>query len=109
MLGMEQDPFAGSRRPPVLDMTLDGQFRSAPEYGAGPRLGWLDRVLGRVGGLALTAGGLVLAGLAVLAIGLLLPVMLVAGLVAFGTLWWRMRRAGFRAQGRNLRFVVVRR
>jgi hypothetical protein len=113
MAGMENDPFTDSRRPPVLDMTLEGQFRTAPEPTGGiPRRSWLDRLLGRVGGaallLALATGGLVLAGLAVLAIGLLLPVMLVAGLVAFGTLWWRVRRAA-KSTGRSMRFVVVRR
>jgi|SRR5690349_24716406 hypothetical protein len=108
---MENDPF--NRRPPVLDMTLDGQFRTTPGEATPGRAGWLDRALGRIGGLALllalATGGLVLAGLAILAIGVLLPVMLVAGLIAFATLWWRMRRAGLRMPGRGLRFVVVRR
>ncbi len=95
------------RRPPVLDMTPEGEFRDpAPR-----RTTMLDRLLGRIGGvallLALGAGGLVLAGLAVLAIGLLLPLALLAGLVAFGALWWRLRRAGLRPGA--LRFTVGRR
>ena len=93
--------------PPVLDMTADGQFR---EPLPPPRTG-LDRILGRVGGLALVvalaAGGLVLVALAVVFVGLLLPVVAVAGLVAFASLWWRLRR--LRAQGGAVRFVVPRR
>lgn len=105
---MENDPFARNR-PPVLDMTPEGGFREPPPRPAS----WLDRALGRVGGLALVvalgAGGIVLAALAVLAIGILLPVLLVAGLVAFGTLWWRLRRAGFRPGGASIRFTMGRR
>lgn len=111
MPGMS-DPFGvppGGRRPPVvLDMTPEGEFRTPPETAPRP---WLDRALGRVGGLAmlvaLGAGGLLLAGLAVLAIGVLLPVVLVAGLVAFGTLYWKLRRAGLRPGA--VRFTVMRR
>ena len=100
-------PMQTRRPPPVLDMTPEGEFRDpAPR-----RATALDRLLGRVGGVALLValgtGGLVLAGLAVLAIGLLLPLALLAGLVAFGTLWWRLRRAGLRPGA--LRFRVVRR
>ncbi len=118
MPNMENDPFGGPRRPPVLDMTLDGQFRAPPQPGPQPPRGWLDRALGKVGGLALLlalgAGGLLLASLAIVAIGVLLPVVLVAGLVGAGALWWKLRRAGFRMQGggpggRRMRFVVVRR
>jgi hypothetical protein len=102
---MEQDPF---RRAPVLDMTPEGEFRDPPPRPATR----LDGALGRVGGVALlvalAAGALVLAALALVAIGVLLPVLLVAGLVAFGTLWWRRRRAGLRS-GAPIRFVVIRR
>ncbi len=102
---MEHNPQGGPRRPPILDMTLDGQFREAPDAPM-PRRG-LDRFLGKLSGLALlvalAAGGLLLAGLAVLAIGILLPVVLVAGLVGAGSLWWRLRRAG------RAGFVVPRR
>jgi hypothetical protein len=100
------------RRPPVLDMTPEGDFRDPPgPLGAAPRrASALDRVLAKVGGLAvlvaLAAGGLLLAGLAVLFVGLILPVLIVAGLVGVGSLWWRMRRA--RQRGEPL-VVVVRR
>ncbi|NKE43955.1 hypothetical protein HB662_04145 [Roseomonas frigidaquae] len=96
-----------NRPPPVIDMTPDGQFTQPPT----PRQpGLLDRVLARVGGVALLvaliAGGLVLASLAVVFVGLILPVLLVAGLIGAGSIWWRLRRA--RQQGRPV-FVVMRR
>lgn len=91
--------------PPVLDMTPDGEFRDPLP----PRRTWLDRLLGRIGGLALlatlAAGGLLVASLAVLFVSLLLPVLIGAGLVAGASIWWRMRRAG----GSPVRFVVLRR
>jgi UDP-N-acetylmuramyl pentapeptide phosphotransferase/UDP-N-acetylglucosamine-1-phosphate transferase len=95
------------RRPPVLDMTPDGQFRDP----AAQRPGTLDRILGRVGGIAilvaLAAGGLLLASLAVVFVGLVLPVLVVAGAIGAGSIWWRLRRA--RKQGRPVPFVVIRR
>ncbi len=96
------------RRPPVLDMTPDGGFREAPRPPVGAT--WLDRALMKVGGVAvlaaLIAGGLVLAASAVVILGLLIPVLLVAGAVGFGSLWWRVRRA--RRSGGAV-FVVSRR
>src|SRR6478609_2416299 len=82
-----QDPT-----PPILDMTPDGEFRDPLP----PPRGGFDRALGKVGGVALlltlAAAGLLLVALAVLFVGLLLPVAIGAGLVAFVSLWWRMRR-----------------
>ncbi|MCO6418700.1 hypothetical protein JYK14_21435 [Siccirubricoccus sp. KC 17139] len=100
-------PQNRDQRPPVLDMTPEGEFRdSLPPSGTG---GWLDRALARLGGAALlvslVTGGLLVAALAVLFVGLLLPVAIIGGLVAFGSLWWRLRRGG----GRPVRFVVIRR
>jgi hypothetical protein len=99
------------RRPPVIDMTPEGEFREP----AAPRgAGVLDRALARIGAagmlVALVAGGLLLAGLAVLAISILLPVALLAGAIGAGSLWWRMRRArrdGTAPEG--VRFVIIRR
>ena len=86
-------------------MTPEGGFREPP------RRSWLDRALLRVGGVAalaaVVAGGLVLAASAILILGLLLPVLVVAGAVAFGTLWWRIRRA--RRAGVSPTFVILRR
>ncbi|MFH5925256.1 hypothetical protein [Roseomonas xinghualingensis] len=100
---MIQDPH----RPPVLDMTPEGDFRDTQKPLAGS---WLDRALLRLGGAAALAvaiaGGLVLAALAALILGLLIPVLIVAGLVGFVSLWWRMRRA--RRSGMT-GFVVLRR
>src|SRR3954464_14404066 len=54
--------------PPILDMTPEGEFRDPL-----PPPGGLDRVLGKVGGIALlltlAAGGLLLVALAVLFVG----------------------------------------
>lgn len=96
------------RRPPVLDMTPEGDFNDpAPP----PRVSRVDRFLGRVGGIAvlvaLAAGGLVLAGLAIMFAALALPVLIVAGAIGAGSIWWRLRRA--RQQGRPVHFVVMRR
>lgn len=88
-------------------MTPEGEFRDP----APARPGTLDRILARLGGaailVALAAGGLVLAALAVLFVGLLLPVLIVAAAVGAGSLWWRLRR--LRRQGGPVRFVVIRR
>jgi hypothetical protein len=100
--------------PPVLDMTPGGEFRD-PLPPA--QRGWLDRILARLGGAALlvtlVTGGLLVVALAVLFVGLLLPIALGAGLIAFVSLWWRMRRlrATGRASGggRPVRFAVLRR
>lgn len=89
-------------------MTPEGGFR---EPAPAPK-GWLDRTLTQVGGaallVALAAGGLVVVALAFVLLGLLLPVAIVAGLVAFASIWWRLRRLRARGGG-PLRFVVVRR
>jgi hypothetical protein len=96
------------RRPPVLDMTPEGEFRD-PIPPRAP--GVLDRLLGRVGGVALlvalAAGGLVIAGLAIMFAALALPVLILAGAIGAGSLWWRLRRA--RRQGQAVPFVIIRR
>jgi hypothetical protein len=99
------------RAPPVLDMTPDGEFRDPMP----PPASRLDRALQRVGGaavlVALAAGGIVIAGIAILFAAIALPVLIVAGAIGAGSLWWRlrrMRRAGAAPQG-AVRFVVIRR
>jgi Flp pilus assembly protein TadB len=90
-------------------MTPEGDFRETQQR---PLAGgsWLDRALLRLGGVAVlataVAGGLVLAAAAALILGLLIPVVIVAGMVGFASLWWRMRRA--RRNGMPA-FVVMRR
>jgi hypothetical protein len=86
------DPRSDDR--PVIDMTPEGEFR-----GPTPRpTTWLDRLLVRLGGVAalvtILAVGVVVAALAVAFFAIALPVALLAGLIAFGSLWWRIRRAG---------------
>ncbi|MXP61796.1 hypothetical protein E0493_00340 [Roseomonas sp. M0104] len=98
------DPRADQR--PVLDMTPEGEFRDpAPR-----QVTWLDRILARLGGMAalvaLIAAGVVVAGVAVAFLALALPVAVVAGLIAFGSLWWHARRGGTR--GRTFSFVMRR-
>lgn len=105
-------------------MTPEGEFRDAAgPVPAGLPGTWLDRALARIGGAAMlltvAAGGFVLVALAILFLGLLLPFVIGAGLIAFGSLWWRMRR--MRSQGivppdgvppdgsGRVRFVVIRR
>ncbi|WP_233256306.1 hypothetical protein [Falsiroseomonas bella] len=101
------DPMAPGRRPPVLDMTPEGEFRDAAPKPAGT----LDRILARVGGIAvlvaLAAGGLVLAAVAIMFAALALPVLIVAAAVGAGSIWWRLRRA--RKHGQPVHFVVIRR
>ena len=106
MRSMRHDPLTGpARRPPTLDMAPDGTFAEPP------RRTWLDRMLLRVGGVAalaaVVAGGLVLAASAIVLLGLLLPVLVVAGGIAFATLWWRLRRA--RRAGTRAPFIILRR
>lgn len=102
-----------NRRPPVIDMTPEGEFRDAAP--AAQPAGTLDRVLARLGalGILVAAGsaGLLLAGLALLAIGILLPLAILAGAVGAGSLWWRARRArrDGTAPPQGVRFVVIRR
>lgn len=95
--------------PPILDMTPEGEFRDPA-----PRRSGFDRALGKLGGaallVALVAGGLLLASLAILFFSLLLPLVVGAGLVAFVSLWWRLRRLGRAgAAPGGARFVILRR
>ncbi len=97
------------RAPPVLDMTPEGEFRDPLPPPAGP----FDRALQRVGGaallVALAAAGIVLAGIAVLFAAIALPVVLIAGAIGAGSLWWRLRRMRRGAPAGAVRFVVIRR
>lgn len=89
------------KRPPIIiDMTPEGEFRDPP-LPAAPR--GFERFLARLGGVAtlvaLSAGGLLLAAVALLAIGVLLPILLAAGAIGAITIWWRLRKA--RARGES--------
>jgi len=93
-------PMSDKRPPIIIDMTPEGEFRDPPPPPA-PR--GFERVLARLGGVAmlvaLAAGGLLLTALALLAIGVLLPIVLAAGAIGAITLWWRLRQA--RARGES--------
>jgi len=102
-----------TRRPPVLDMTPEGEFTTPPPATA------VDRAMGTVLRVALAVAGLagifLLASFALVAIAVLVPVLIMAALVAGGVLWWRVRKgppAGA-GQGGNAsrvaQFVVIRR
>lgn len=97
-------------RPPLLDMTPEGEFREPPPK---PAPSGLNGLLARTGGVAalvaLAAGGLLLAALAVLFIGLILPVVIVAGAIAAASFWWRMRRLRKQGGVSPVRVFVVRR
>jgi hypothetical protein len=102
---LRMDP---QRRPPVLDMTPEGEFLDpVPPRPAST----LDRLLARIGGVAvlvaLAAGGLVLAGIAIMFAALALPVLIIAGAIGGFSLWWRIRRA--QKQGQPIPIVIIRR
>jgi predicted lipid-binding transport protein (Tim44 family) len=89
------------KRPPIIiDMTPEGEFRDPPPPPA-PRgfEGFVTRLGGVAMLVALSAGGLLLAAVALVAIGVLLPIVLAAGAIGAITIWWRMRKA--RARGES--------
>ena len=103
------------RAPPVLDMTPDGEFRDPVPPPGKP----LDRLLARVGGVAVLVAvasfGILVAGLAVLFAAIALPVVIVAGAIGAGSIWWRLRRLRRRSGPGGsggpgpVQFVVIRR
>ncbi len=78
---------------PILDMTADGQFRTPPQ----PTLS--DRIFGYAVIAAVIAGGLAVAALALWFAMILIPIAILAGLVAYATLRWRLWRAGITLRG----------
>ena len=90
------------KRPPIIiDMTPEGEFRD-PSPPPAPR--GFEGLLSRIGNtallLALSGFGLLMAAFAVLAIGVLLPFVLIAGTIGVITIWWRLRKA--RARGESM-------
>ena len=86
----------GPRQPPLIDMAPDGTFRS-PSPGQRAPLSF--KLLLGATVVAVVAGALTLAALAVWVAALLLPVVIVAGFVAWATLRYRRwRRGGVPAQ-----------
>lgn len=94
-------------RRPVLDMTPEGEFRDPPRpSGFNAVLAGTSRIALLI---ALVAGGLLLVAVAIFFIGLLLPVMLGAALVASVSMWWRRRRMRRMGIEPAPLFVVMRR
>ena len=84
--------------PPVLDMTPDGQFREPLRQGAGaPRVPASFKLLIGAVVVAILAGTAAVAALALWVVSMLLPVMIIAGGVAYAAFkyrQWRGRGAG---------------
>ncbi|MCA3414241.1 MAG: hypothetical protein INF84_06530 [Roseomonas sp.] len=93
-------PMSDKRPPTIIDMTPEGEFRDPPPPPA-PRgfEGFVSRLGGAAMLVALSAGGLLMAAVALVAIGVLLPIVLAAGAIGAITLWWRMRKARARGEG----------
>ena len=93
-------PMSDKRPPIIIDMTPGGEFRDPPPPPA-PRgfEGFVSRLGGVAMLVALSAGGLLMAAVALVAIGVLLPTVLAAGAIGAITIWWRLRKA--RARGES--------
>ncbi len=84
--------------PPTLDMRLDGSFQSPPRAAGMPLS--LKLMIG--GGLvAMVAGSLAVAALAMWVFSMLLPLIVTAGLFGWGMLMLRRWQAS-RVRGSNL-------
>ena len=79
-----------SNRPPTIDMTPEGQFRPAPRP---PGVPLSFKLL--VGGVivAVLAGAAAVAALAVTLVSMLLPVIVIAAVVAWASFKYRQWRA----------------
>ena len=75
------------RNPPVIDMTLDGAFRTPPRVAAGTPLSF-KLLVGAVL-VAVMAGAIAVAALAIWVVSLLLPVLIIAAGVAWATFHYR--------------------
>lgn len=86
------------RTPPVIDMTPDGRFREPvrqrPASGAASRIPASFKLLIGAVVLAVLAGTAAIAALALWIVSMLLPVMLIAGGVAYATFKYRQWRGG---------------
>ena len=81
--------MAMERTPPTLDMTLNGDFRTPPRTGVPLSFKLM------VGGIlvALAAGTIAFAALALWVLSMVLPVLVVAGLFAWGMVRFRRWQA----------------
>ena len=90
-----------NRNPPVIDMTLDGAFRTPPRVAAGVPLSF--KVLVGAVLVAVMAGATAMAALAIWVASLLLPVLIVAAGVAWAMVHYRRWQALRGGRGLNLR------
>lgn len=87
------------RIPPTLDMTPDGTFRTPPRVGGGARAPLSFKLLFGAVIVAVLAGAAALAALALWVVSLLLPVIIIALGVAWGTYKYRQWRRGSISRG----------
>lgn len=81
------------RIPPVIDMTADGRFRTAPLRAAGWRgLPLSFRIMVAAGAVAAVTLAAIVAVFALWLLALLIPVAVVAAVVAYASLRWRRWR-----------------
>jgi hypothetical protein len=75
----------------TLDMTPEGEF-VAPPYGyrGGAQAPWSARLLRAAVLVAVLGGMVIMAGLAIWLAVLMIPVVLIAGAVAYGAYRWRL-------------------
>ncbi len=80
------------REPPVIDLTPEGEFRQpASPFGPPP---WAARIAAWALIVALVAGGIAVAAIAFWLALTLIPVAIIAGLVAYGAYRFQLWRAG---------------
>lgn len=85
------------RTPPVIDMTPDGRFREPLRQaglGAGGRVPVSVKLLLGAVAVAVLAGTAAVAALALWFVSMLLPLMVIAGGVAYATFKYRQWRGG---------------
>lgn len=80
------------RTPPLLDMTPDGTFRTAPRAA---RVPLSFKLLVGAGLVAVLAGAAAIALFALTVLSFLLPVVIIAGAVAYASFRYRLWRGSF--------------
>lgn len=93
------------RTPPVIDMTPDGRFREPLRQGApgiGPRVPLSFKLLIGAVMVAVLAGTVAVAALALWVVSMLLPVMVIAAGIAYASFKYRQWRRSSPGGQRNL-------
>jgi hypothetical protein len=88
---------------PILDMTPDGQFRSPPKIPIGARVAALAVIV------AVIAGGLAIAALAIWLVFLMIPIVLIALLIAYLAFRFQTRKGSFRSANKVFHVDIFRR